>query len=70
MKIKVFAKELRPKQHFWLKQVEPLNCGVETEINIWLADNPDIIIKHIEQSMSGGSWMPAKLMISIWYEGA
>lgn len=68
MEVKVFAKELRPKQNFWSKPVEPLDCGVDAEINIWLAANPDIVVKNIKQSMTGGSWLPAKLVISIWYE--
>ena len=70
MNAKIFGKELRPKQNFWSKPIEPLDCGVEAEINIWLASNPNITVKEIEQSMTGagGSWAPAKLVISIWYE--
>ncbi len=68
MQVKVFAKELKPKQTLWSKPVEAIDSGVETQINEWLAANPDITVKNIKQSMTGGSWMPAKLVISIWYE--
>ncbi len=68
MQVKVFAKELIPKQTLWSKLVEAIDSGVETQINEWLAANPDITVKNIKQSMTGGSWMPAKLVISIWYE--
>ena len=67
MKVKIFAKELRPKQNFWNKPIESLDCGLETEINAWLATNSGIAVKEIKQTLSGGSFMPAKLVISLWY---
>ncbi|MBL4681520.1 MAG: hypothetical protein JKY88_12465 [Pseudomonadales bacterium] len=70
MEVKVFAKVLRPKPNFWSKPVESLDSGVEAEINAWLASNPNITVKEIKQSMSGGSgnWMTTKIVISIWFE--
>ena len=68
MNVKIFGKELRPKQSFLGRPIEPLNCGLEAEINAWLALNPKVIVKEVKQSMAGGSWQPAKLIISVWYE--
>jgi hypothetical protein len=68
MEVKVFAKELRPKLNFWTRPVESLDCGMEAEINVWFASNPNITVSEIKQSLSGGSWMPPKLVVSVWYE--
>ncbi len=68
MEVKIFTKTLKPKQGFWTGSEHLTDCGLEAEINLWLASNPDIEIKKITQSQSGGSWMPAKIVITIWYQ--
>lgn len=40
----------------------------ESQINAWLAQNPDVQIENIKQSASGGSWGASLWMISIWYK--
>ncbi|PCJ17945.1 MAG: hypothetical protein COA96_17370 [SAR86 cluster bacterium] len=66
--VKTFGKVLVPKLSFWGKAVESFDCGMDAEINSWLASNPDITVTETKQSMTGGSWQPAKLVISIWYQ--
>ena len=51
MEVKLFAKEQRAKQNFWMKPVESFDCGVEAEVNAWLASNPNITVKEIKQSL-------------------
>lgn len=68
MEVKVFTKVLTPKQGFWPRSTIVSNNGLEGEINLWLASQPDIKILKITQSQSGGSWMPATLTISVWYQ--
>jgi hypothetical protein len=68
MKIKMFSKLLTPKVSFWLELKEPLPLAIEKEINEWLAQMPDIKIHHLKQTMSGGSYRPAQIIVSIFYE--
>jgi hypothetical protein len=63
MKVKMFTK-LNPKN-----EVEPTNTELETEINEWLQSNPNIQIRHIQQSAGAGSMGPFLFCISVWYEG-
>jgi hypothetical protein len=42
--------------------------SVETDINQWLDENPDIHIHDVRQSMSGGSFDAATLVVSVWYD--
>ncbi|XPF95258.1 hypothetical protein ACM9HF_04390 [Colwellia sp. RE-S-Sl-9] len=67
MEVKVFTKTLKPKQRFWPGSVTLSNGGLESEINLWLAANPDIEITKITQSQSGGSWIPATIVVTVWY---
>jgi hypothetical protein len=68
MEVKVFTKIIKAKQGFWPSSVTSSDCGLEGEINIWLATQPDIEVKNITQSQSGGSWLPSTLVISVWYQ--
>jgi hypothetical protein len=68
MKIKMFSKILAAKLSFTMALKEPLHAEIEKEINDWLIKMPDIKIHHIKQSMSGGSWAPCKIVVSIFYE--
>lgn len=68
LKVKFFSRTVTPKLSFLSKPMENLDCGMENEINRWLGDNPQISAMHIKQTMSGGSWAPAKLIVSVWYE--
>jgi hypothetical protein len=68
MKIKIFSKLLTPKLTFFSKLKEPLDYGLEKEINEWLVQMPNIKIHYIKQTACGGSWAPGKLIVSIFYE--
>ncbi|MCF2921968.1 MULTISPECIES: hypothetical protein [Pseudoalteromonas] len=68
MEVKIFTKIIKPKQSFWPSSPTSSDCGLETEINLWLASQPDIEIKNITQSQSGGSWMPATVIVTVWYK--
>jgi hypothetical protein len=68
MEVKIFTKSLKPKLNFWMKPIGNLDGGLEAEINLWLASKPDIEIKNITQTQSGGSWMPATLVVTVWYQ--
>jgi hypothetical protein len=68
MEVKIFTKILKPKRGF-LPNTDSLSAiGLEAEINLWLASNPGIEIKNITQTQSGGSWFPATLIVSVWYQ--
>jgi hypothetical protein len=60
MKMKMFSKRFcrNPRRHL----------EIEKEVNEWLAQMPNIKIHYLKQSMSGGSWAPSKIVISIFYE--
>lgn len=68
MEVKIFTKTLKPKVNFWMKPLGNIDCGLENDINIWLALNPSVEVKEIKQSQSGGSWMPSTIVVSIWYQ--
>jgi len=68
MKIKVFTKVLKPKLSFWMKPIEQADCGLQDEINLWLSTQTSIEITEIKQTQNGGSFMPATLNITIWYQ--
>ena len=68
MNVKIFTKIIKPTQGFWPSSTTTSDCGLEAEINLWLASKPDIIITNITQSQSGGSWMPATLVVTVWYQ--
>lgn len=59
---------LKPKLSFLMKPLEQGDCGLEDEINIWLSTFPSIEIKDIKQTQSGGSFQPATLTVTIWYQ--
>ena len=40
---------------------------LESEINMWLIKNPGVDIVEIKQSLAGGSFASAKLLVSVWY---
>lgn len=46
----------------------PLGPELEREINAWLEARPDIQVVRVEQSAGGGSWWPASVLVSVWYE--
>ncbi|MGB2742090.1 MAG: hypothetical protein WBC60_16230 [Cognaticolwellia sp.] len=64
----MFTKIIKPKQGFWPNSRAVSDCGLEGEINLWLASMPNIEIKNITQSQSGGSYMPTTLVVTIWYQ--
>jgi hypothetical protein len=69
MKVKMFSKLISPKLNFFsAKPKEPLDCGLEEEINKWLSQMGNIKIHQLEQSMCGGSWAPGKLIVTLLYE--
>lgn len=61
MKIKMFTKMNRKNKP------EPAESEFEAEVNEWLQQNPDIEIRHIQQSAGGGSMGPFLFFITIWY---
>ena len=52
MKIKMFTKMNRKSK------AEPVNSEFQAEVNEWLQSNPDIEIRHIQQSAGAGSMGP------------
>jgi hypothetical protein len=68
MKIRIFTKLLKPKVSLFSKPLGPEDCGLEDEINAWLLTVPDIDIKDIKQTQSGGSLLPPMLTVTIWYQ--
>jgi len=68
MEVKVFTKIIKPKSGFWPSSVTSSDCGLEAEINLWLASKPGIEINNITQTQSGGSWMPATIVVTLWYQ--
>ncbi|MGK0499412.1 MAG: hypothetical protein ACJAYG_001049 [Oceanicoccus sp.] len=68
MEVKVFTKILQPKRGFLRSDDKSTDGGLEAEVNLWLASKPDIKVTNMTQSQSGGSWMPATLVVSLWYE--
>jgi hypothetical protein len=68
MEVKIFTKIIKPKRGFWPRSATLSDYGLEAEINLWLASKPDVEIKNIIQSQSGGSWMPATLVVTVWYQ--
>lgn len=49
------TKITKPKQGFWPSSITLSNCGLEGEINLWLASKQDVEIKNFTESKSGGS---------------
>ncbi len=41
---------------------------IEKEVNDWLNENPDCVVREIKQSTSGGSWADTKIYITVWYD--
>jgi hypothetical protein len=41
---------------------------LETEINSWLSENPNIKVVDVQQSASGGSLAGSLWFMSVWYE--
>jgi hypothetical protein len=68
MKVKIFTQNIKSNHGFWPGSVTSSDCGLEEEINLWLASKPDIEIENITQSQSGGSWMPGAAVVSVWYQ--
>ena len=68
MKVKIFTKILKTKRGFLPHSDISSDSGLEPEINLWLASKPNIAIKNITQSQSGGSWFPATLVVTVWYQ--
>ena len=66
-KLEIFTKILRPKIGFLPKSDTATDHGLEGEINLWLATQPNIKIDNITQSQSGGSFQPSTIVVSIWY---
>ena len=68
MEVKIFTKILRAKIGFLPKSDVATDQGLEGEINLWLATQPNIKIQNITQSLSGGSFQPSTIVVSIWYK--
>jgi hypothetical protein len=68
MEVKIFTKVLKTKRGFLPNSDTSSDSGLEAEINLWLASKPDIEIKNITQSQSGGSWLPATVVVTVWYQ--
>ena len=62
MKVKIFTKMNKKNK------VEPANSEYEAEINQWLQENPDIEVRHIQQSAGAGSMGPFLFCVAVWYE--
>lgn len=68
MEAKIFTKILKTNRGFLPNSEMPSDSGLEAEINLWLASKPDIEIKNISQTQSGGSWFPATIVVTVWYQ--
>jgi len=68
MEVKIFTKILKTQRAFVTANDKSTDGGLEAVINLWLASKPEIKVANITQSQSGGSWMPATLVVSVWYE--
>ena len=68
MEVKIFTKILRAKIGFLPKSDVDTDQGLEGEINLWLATQPNIKIQNITQSQSGGFFQPSTIVVSIWYK--
>jgi len=42
--------------------------ALESEMNVWLEENPTIKVSQIHQTQSGGSLESSSVTITIWYE--
>ena len=68
MEVKIFTKIIKSKLGFLPNSATSSDSGLEAEVNLWLASKPDIEIKSITQSQSGGSWMPSTIVVTVWYQ--
>jgi len=68
MEVKIFTKILRPKVGFLPKSDIATDHGLEGDINMWLATQPNIKIHNITQSQSGCSLQPSTIVVSVWYD--
>jgi hypothetical protein len=65
LKVKLFG-STRPLRRLFSGE-DSVSSEIEKEINMWLLKNSSVDIVEIKQSLSGGSFASAKLMVSIWY---
>ena len=63
MIVKMFAKSAG-----YFTSLETTVKALERDVNAWLQANPGIRVAEIQQSSSGGSLEPSKVVVSIWYE--
>ncbi|MFT5636173.1 MAG: hypothetical protein ACI89T_001630 [Cognaticolwellia sp.] len=67
IEVKIFTKIIKTKRGFLPNSDTSSDSGLEAEINLWLASKPNVEVKKVTQSQSGGSWLPSTLIISVWY---
>lgn len=65
LQVKFFGSSNPLKTTFFGKEL--FFDDVEREINTWLLAHPNIEIVEIKHSCSGGSLVPTKLIVSVWY---
>jgi len=63
MKVKMFI-----KRGTTFDRHEKVAASLEGEINAWLESEPEIKVVDIKQTSCGGSFEPARHLISVWYE--
>ena len=65
LKVKLFGSTKPLKRLF--SGEDSVSPEIEREINMWLLKNRSVEIVEIKQSLAGGSFASAKLLVSVWY---
>lgn len=70
MQVKIFTDFSKPSFSFFGKEKASMFSDLESKMNEWFDQNPDIRIHKIEQKVSGGTFLgeSEKLILTIFYE--
>jgi len=68
MKVKIFTKHLKTKGGLLSGVGTVSDDGLEDELNLWLASQPNIDVEKVTQSESAGFGQPTTLTVCVWYQ--
>ena len=68
MKVKIFTKNLKTKGGLLSGVGTVSDDGLEDELNLWLASQPNIDVEKVTQSESAGFGQPTALTVCVWYQ--
>ena len=68
MKVKIFTKNLKTKGGFLSGVGTVSDDGLEDELNLWLASQPNIDVEGVTQSESAGFGQPTNSTVCVWYQ--